>query len=107
MLDRFVDKYHATQQLTRDIPREGGQTLLTQQQSDLITVTQTIFSHFLCYLKPFKASEALDSLEHYYMEREWRVPARVKFQLGDVQRIIVPSEFGQRLRKDLPDYFGQ
>ena len=44
---------------------------------------------------------------HFYMEREWRVLGDVRFSALDVERVVLPREFANRLRSDLPHYNGQ
>ena len=59
------------------------------------------------YLKFFDIGTTDTDPTNYYMEREWRVLGQVQFALSDVWRIIVPSEYANRLRADLPEYTGQ
>lgn len=44
---------------------------------------------------------------NYYMEREWRLPGMFTFDLQDVSRIILPSDFARFFREDFPQYDGQ
>jgi hypothetical protein len=62
-----------------------------------------VFSFFKC----FDASKDDTHDENFYMEREWRVLGNVQFTLKDVCRVVLPSAFAERLRHDVPDYFGQ
>jgi hypothetical protein len=57
-------------------------------------------------LKFFTIGLAADDLDNFYMEREWRVPEGFAFRLDDIARVIVPSEFADELRSDVPDYSG-
>jgi len=57
-------------------------------------------------LKFFNVGLADDDPDNFYMEREWRVPEGFGFRLGDIARIIVPREFVDRLRSELPVYSG-
>ncbi len=57
-------------------------------------------------LKFFSVGLAADDPDNFYMEREWRVPEGFAFCLDDIARIIVPGEYADRLRTDLPDYAG-
>jgi hypothetical protein len=63
----------------------------------------TIFS----FLKFFDNTLSEDNEKNYYMEREWRIIGNLNFELKDVYRVILPSEFTQRLRRDVPEYAGQ
>lgn len=59
------------------------------------------------FVKCFNAKQAFEDDANYYMEREWRVAANVKFSLNHVSRIFLPASFGARFRSDLPAYTGQ
>jgi hypothetical protein len=59
------------------------------------------------FIKCFDAARAFDDEANYYMEREWRVAANVKFTLDDVSRVYLPSSYARRFRADFPTYFGQ
>jgi abortive phage resistance protein AbiGi (putative antitoxin) len=63
--------------------------------------------HVFSLCKPFDASKDDTDDENFYMEREWRVLGNVQFTLKDVYRVVLPSAFAERLRHDVPDYFGQ
>jgi hypothetical protein len=74
------------------------------QMAELQTyLTEYVFS----YCVPFEA--ALDDAhhDHYYMEREWRILGDLVFDIADVERLIVPRQFGKRLRGDVPKFNGQ
>jgi hypothetical protein len=59
------------------------------------------------FIKCFDASKAEDDPDNYYMEREWRLPRNLNFDLKDVERIIMPRKFASTFRADLPGYNGQ
>jgi hypothetical protein len=48
-----------------------------------------------------------DHDEHYYMEREWRLPEGLAFRLEDISRIILPRDYSEKFRDDVPDYAGR
>jgi hypothetical protein len=62
-----------------------------------------IFSHVKC----FDASKDETDPENFYMEREWRIVGNLFFSFSDIARILIPAEYGMRLRNDLPDYAAQ
>jgi len=65
-------------------------------------------NEILAFLKPFNNYLAESDSDNFYMEREWRVLGRVKFEIDDVHRIIVPDKYyAAKLRKDMPSYEGQ
>lgn len=57
-------------------------------------------------LKFFNVGLADNDPDNFYMEREWRIPEGFGFRLEDIARIIVPGEFADRLRSELPAYYG-
>jgi hypothetical protein len=63
--------------------------------------------HLLCFIKEFDAALPEDDPDNFYMEREWRVAGIVCFTIQDVSRVIIPSAFAERFRRDVPEYFGQ
>jgi hypothetical protein len=65
-----------------------------------------LYQATFAFVKSFNSAEAADSPENYYMEREWRVYGDVQFSMSDVQRIIVPRAYHDRLRQECPSYTG-
>jgi hypothetical protein len=57
-------------------------------------------------LKFFTVGLPDEDPENYYMEREWRLPDGLAFRLADVARVILPRDYCQRFREDVPDYVG-
>ena len=101
--DRVVQDY---QRYThRRNENQEGQELLYQEWFHRF---RRLFElHFLGLVKFFDSNLPEDHPENYYMEREWRLMGMLEFRINDVERIILPRSFGERLRKDLPDFAGQ
>ncbi len=59
------------------------------------------------FVKFFDDTYPDDHPENFYMEREWRLLGAVKFDLLDVERIIMPREYAAQFRTDVPQYVGQ
>jgi hypothetical protein len=61
----------------------------------------------LSYFKFF--DHRLDDLDkkNFYMEREWRATKNIEFSLDNVQRLIIPAAYSQRLRRAFPSYDGE
>ena len=59
------------------------------------------------YVKFFDETLADDDPQNFYMEREWRVMGNVQFALGEVARVFIPRAYGERLRRDVPGFYGQ
>jgi hypothetical protein len=66
-----------------------------------------IDKYVFSYCVPFDAKCDESDKEHFYMEREWRVLGDVEFSLGEVERVILPRDYANRFRTDVPNYYGQ
>src|ERR1039458_5108122 len=92
------------------VPQEGctgavkdlkeAATQMAQLQGYL---TEYVFS----YCVPYESALNDADSEHYYMEREWRILGDLVFDIADVERLIVPRQFGRRMREDMPEFHGQ
>ncbi len=58
------------------------------------------------FVKVFDDALTLDDPDNYYMEREWRSTASIKFQLDDVSSIVLPAEFVDTFIEDFPGFHG-
>ncbi len=63
--------------------------------------------HVFGFMKFFDPETTDTDPANYYMEREWRLPGMVTFDLQDVTTIILPSSYASRLRRQVPEYYGQ
>jgi len=61
----------------------------------------------LSYIKFFDSDKSDDDKENFYMEREWRSPYYIHFEIENIQRIILPNSYSKRFRDDVPEYIGQ
>lgn len=59
------------------------------------------------FMKVFDDSLPEEDPDNFYMEREWRLLGGVSFRPEDVERVVIPREYGRRLRDDVPSYVGQ
>jgi Putative abortive phage resistance protein AbiGi, antitoxin len=66
-----------------------------------------IDKYVFSYCVPFDTTHDESDKEHFYMEREWRVLGDVEFSLVKVERVILPRDYANRFRADVPDYNGQ
>lgn len=62
-------------------------------------VEAALFGH----LKFYDPRLPVDHCDNYYMEREWRVNGQVPFALGDIQRVLVPPQYVQRMWETYPE----
>ena len=74
---------------------------------DLRRITEFLEIHVISNLKFFDHRLLDEQEENYYMEREWRVSRSVEFCLDDVERIIIPHEYGREFRRDFPRFDGE
>jgi hypothetical protein len=70
-------------------------------------VMDFLLNYVLSFVKCFDAKRSILDSSNYYMEREWRVPGNVHFQLDDVLRVFFPKKYAKKFRDDLPEYAGQ
>lgn len=94
--------------------RDLAQTLATRGDAETARFAERYlaFAHFLdfevfSYTKFFAFPAPEDAPENYYMEREWRLLAPVRFEMEDVRRVILPAAYAQRFREAFPGYAGQ
>ena len=93
--DRELTRYV----MIREAYRRGGRT-----DSEVQQFTYFLDFHVFSLLKFYDGTlEDLDP-ENYYMEREWRIVGNMQFGMSDVERIIVPPDYGSKIREDFPDY---
>lgn len=59
------------------------------------------------FMKFFDAELGDEHPDNYYMEREWRVVGPVHFRIRDIERLLLPRAFSQRIRADVPSFSGQ
>jgi Putative abortive phage resistance protein AbiGi, antitoxin len=75
--------------------------------NDRSDLPNLVLQRFVAYIKLFDSSLPEGDPDNYYMEREWRVLGKVEFEVGDVARIVIPSDFAQQFRDKVPEYCGQ
>jgi hypothetical protein len=106
--DRAVPEWHRMVDLLRNLLMQTraspGVPLEAQKLHDL-----TLFMEFqvFSFIKFFDPGLDDSHHENFYMEREWRVVGNVQFNLTGISRVLLPKEFGHRLRKDIAEYDGQ
>jgi hypothetical protein len=107
-LDDMVGHFHwLTDRLRADYPYPEDGTGAFGVRDRLDRVIDFVNQYVLCFIKIFDDTLPDEDPDNFYMEREWRVAGGVAFSLEDVQRIILPRAYAERLRRDVPGYFGQ
>lgn len=100
--DRFWKYYNKVESSLQNLP-SARRGLVRDLQKLITFLDVSILSH----LKFFDHMLYDDDPDNFYMEREWRATQDVTFGLFDIQRIIVPTRFSQRLRRAFKAYDGE
>lgn len=58
----------------------------------------------LAFIKPFNSELSDSHPQNYYMEREWRKYGNLRFEPSNVQKILVPDDYLERLRDERSEY---
>ena len=58
------------------------------------------------FVKAFDDALPVDDPNNYYMEREWRSTASIRFRLDSVSSIVLPVEFAHTFAQDFPGFHG-
>lgn len=87
--------------LNQDQPAENASEY-DNAKRQFLSLEQVLKFDFFSFIKIFDSSLSEHDPNNFYMEREWRVRDRVKFQFKDVERLIVPKQFFERLGKVFP-----
>jgi hypothetical protein len=109
MVSEFDRLGRALANRAKAIPRSSSKEVLELAEcaTRMATWKAYLTEYVFAYCIPFYANLDDTDERHFYMEREWRVYGDVKFGVSDIERLIVPREFGKRIRTDLPEYDGQ
>jgi hypothetical protein len=73
----------------------------------IATLMNFLNVNILSHLKFFNHRLADWEKKNYYLEREWRINGDLNFELDDVRRVIIGTDFGEVFRSDFPDYTGE
>lgn len=90
-----------------DIYNDGAKQLIKLLDRDtegIFEFERFLIFHIYSFIKFYDDTKPDDDPDNYYMEREWRGLERIEFQLQDITRIILPSEYIKRFFQDIPDY---
>jgi hypothetical protein len=106
--DRAVPEWHRLIDMLRDLlMRTSSSPGVPPEAHKLHDLTLFMDFEVFSLIKCFDPNLDESHRENFYMEREWRVVGNVPFKLSDPSRVLVPEEFGGRLKADVPDYAGQ
>ena len=104
MIDEFNFIFFHKENKILEVQRESGDNVF---ESDWNGLKDFLTLYIFSFIKFFDDTKSENDQENYYMEREWRLLGFLKFEIKDICRIILPQEYSERFRKDIPDYFGQ
>lgn len=103
--DRMVPEYHDLMELFRQLIMKTTQKPgVPEEHRRLMDLRLFLDFRLLSYVKFFDHTLPDDHPNNFYMEREWRVVGNVQFSLPEVVRVLVPSQYGTRLRQDIPEF---
>jgi hypothetical protein len=107
----LVDRIHweamALSTRAHDLMFESGDEDLRKLFLRFLRLHVLQYETTLAFVKCFDSVQPENSLENYYMEREWRVYGDVLFDVSDVRRIILPRPYQDSFRRDCPCYRGE
>ncbi len=109
LFDRILPDLHDLMEKLRNYMKEAHKPRAGTHpdRNRLHDLRQFLDFHVFSYVKFFDDKLAEDDPENFYMEREWRVVGNVRFAMGDVARVFIPRAYGERLRQDVPGFYGQ
>ena len=99
LFSRMVKELHGFLKKINDLPCTDA--------AEVQCISNCLKYHLISFVKTYEEGMDDNNVKNYYMEREWRVPGHVKFDLGDVCRIILPESCAKQFRLDFPCYNGQ
>ena len=106
--DKMVGEYHDLADRLDSFILEHSKDAGVPEESLRLTDLQRFLGfQVFSYVKFFDDGLSDEDPENFYMEREWRMIGNLKFDLGDVHRVLLPESYARRLRDDVPSYVGQ
>jgi hypothetical protein len=76
----------------------------TSNKEAALAIDDVLVGNFLTYVKPFNSELPDDHPNNYYFEREWRKFGNLPFQPNEVLRVLVTSDYAERLKNERPIY---
>lgn len=108
LFDRMVPEYQDLMELFRQLIKQNRQKPgFAEARNRLMDLHHFLDFRLLSYVKFFDHTLPDDHPNNFYMEREWRVVGNVQFSVPEVVRVLIPSQYGPRLRQDIPEFTGQ
>lgn len=110
--DYFDDHVRKYNKLTgkilskRDELDQTEDSELVKLLSEAMEIVNFLDTMIFGFCKPVDEIENESHGENYYMEREWRIIDKLKFELSDICMVILPEAYIDQFNKDLPAYKG-
>ncbi len=106
--DKMVGEYHDLfERLGRLIVQPDSDPGVPEDYHRLMDLQRFLGFQVFSFVKFFDDAKSDEDPENFYMEREWRIIGNLKFNLGDVRRVLLPESYARRLRDDVPSYVSQ
>ncbi|MBA7526899.1 hypothetical protein ES705_19070 [subsurface metagenome] len=80
---------------------------ISNEFSKIHKIKMFLSFHIFGYMKAWNHDNNEEDPENYYFEREWRIIGNLKFQLGDVVRIVLPRKYAKLFREEFKNYNGE
>jgi hypothetical protein len=81
--------------------------LPTSPEEVAVALDSALTLNFLAFIKPYDSFLSDSDINYFYSEREWRKFGNQRFELQDVEHVVVAKGYIDRLRKELPQYAGK
>jgi len=99
----FKEQLVENQKGDETISRTLGKIASTPEEA--ISATHSmLLKDFLAFIKPFNSELSHSDPNNYYMEREWRKYGNMKFETGQVTRVLVANGYKEQTIENYPAY---
>jgi hypothetical protein len=93
-------KYLALQDSFSQAARVEDAVEVSRQLKTTLFYQTAIEAFLFGHLKFFDPTLSPDHIDNYYMEREWHVAGKVRFQQADIRQMFVSAELVDQARRD-------
>lgn len=93
LVDAYENRYNSKGE-------DGSRTIdIKHRWSELMNILERDVA---AYIKPYDRNLAINDLDYYYLEREWRLLGNVKIIPSQVPMIVVAKGYKERLEDEVP-----
>lgn len=97
--EQVVDKHEREEPRSRTLGKKPD----TPEEA-ISALHSILLKDCLAFIKPFNSELPHNHPSNFYMEREWRKYGNMKFEAGQVSRIVVAEGYRDRTINDFPAY---